>query len=139
MEWQFIPYKLFISVILSISLCQIVKLLMFNFQHLKWNFGMLKSDGGVPSAHSATVSALATALLFETGLSYIFFTAAFFGLIVMRDACGVRLDVQKHAKALNKMKAKCKFRERVGHTRFQVISGASIGIAVTILVYIIAG
>ncbi|MBU1976116.1 MAG: divergent PAP2 family protein [Nanoarchaeota archaeon] len=142
MEWEFIPYRLLLSVLISIALGQTIKFLMYEFHNLKWNFNILRSDGGTPSGHAATVSSLTTALLFETGLSLIFFTAFVFSLIIMRDACGVRLDVQKHAKLLNslgKSKKYGKFRERVGHTRFQVAAGASIGVAVAIMVYIIGG
>lgn len=137
-DLEFIPYRILISVCVSIAGVQFLKLLLYQFKHLRWNLDILKTDGGTPSGHSAAVSALTTALLFETGLSHIFFTSAIFSLIIMRDSCGVRLDVQKHAKLLNTLKPKShKFRERVGHTRFQVVAGSSIGIAVTVLLYII--
>jgi acid phosphatase family membrane protein YuiD len=60
--------------------------------------------GGMPSSHSAVVSALATAIGFEVGAtSPIFIVAVFYAFITVRDALGVRRAAGSQAKAINQI------------------------------------
>jgi len=113
----------------------------------KRGFSELWGSGGMPSAHSATVGALAMSV----GLRYGFDGAAFaiaavLALVVMYDASGVRKEAGKHAVAINELKEKLtakegkthkKYKESIGHTKPQVITGAAWGGLVAILFYVI--
>ena len=124
---------LLISVICSWILVQSLKVILSGF---RWN--AFFRDGGMPSGHSAVVSSLATGVYLLEGFSIFFLITATFAAIIMRDACGVRQETQKHAITLNKylkLDKKNKLSEYVGHTLFQVIIGGLIGISVTLLIF----
>ena len=101
----------------------------------------------MPSAHSATVDALAM----STGLWHGFEGAAFaiaavLALVAMYDASGVRKEAGKHAVAINERKEKLalregkahkKHKESIGHTKPQVMAGAAWGALVAVLFYIV--
>ena len=102
--------------------------------------------GGMPSSHSATVCALATAAgMRYGGGSFEFAVAAMFAIVVMYDAMGVRRETGIQAKVLNEMmelltnmgkemSAEDKLKELVGHTPLQVLMGAILGILIAALV-----
>lgn len=55
------------------------------------NLSIIHATGGMPSSHSAAVTALITALMFQHGFHSPYVAIAFgFGVIVMFDAMGVR-------------------------------------------------
>lgn len=105
----------------------------------------LIGSGGMPSSHSSTVCALATATGIQFGLdSYPFAISTIFAIIVMYDAMGVRMETGKQAKVLNelmelfthatlKIDREKKLKEFVGHTPLQVLAGAVLGILIAIL------
>ena len=106
----------------------------------KPNFKRLFGAGGMPSSHSAVVATLTTLIGKEYGLgSGIFAVSFIFSLIVMYDAAGVRRAAGKQATILNKLVENYpnsnvivteKLVEVLGHTPFQVLVGAVIGILV---------
>ena len=68
------------------------------------NFRTLTTMGGMPSSHSATVSALATGIAITDGMgSSIFALALGFALVTMYDAAGIRRAAMIQAKILNQM------------------------------------
>lgn len=106
----------------------------------KPNFKRLFGAGGMPSSHSAVVATLTTLVGKEYGLGIAIFAVSFvFSLIVMYDAAGVRRAAGKQATLLNKLVENYpnsnvivteKLVEVLGHTPFQVLVGAVIGILV---------
>ena len=111
----------------------------------KVNLKRMFETGGMPSSHSSTVSALATAVGIIYGLSSALFAiSAIFAIIVMHDASGIRRAAGEQAGILNRLSESLnslfenKFqqenlRELLGHTRIEVIVGAILGIAVALL------
>lgn len=97
-------------------------------------------SGGMPSSHSATVCALATAAGIQYGSeSFAFAISVIMAIIVMHDAMGVRRETGIQARVLNemmtlfremgtKMSVEDKLKEFVGHTPLQVWIGALLGI-----------
>jgi len=104
------------------------------------NLRHLASAGGMPSAHSALVTSLATAIGRQLGLgSPIFALAAVFAAVVMYDAAGVRQAASVQARILNRMLDELftqhqfsdrRLRELIGHTPIEVFVGAMLGIVV---------
>ena len=101
---------------------------------------LLFSLGGMPSSHSATVCALFTAAGIYFGLdSFEFAISAIFAMVVMTDAMGVRWETGEQSKVINRIvkqlfggnheEAETALKELVGHTPFQVLMGAIVGIA----------
>ena len=110
------------------------------------NFRYLVTTGGMPSAHSALVGALATAIGQSMGWSSPDFAiACLFAVIVMYDAAGVRQAAGKQAKLLNQITEELfqeghnfneeKLKELLGHTPFQVLVGLMLGIVISMFSY----
>lgn len=108
------------------------------------NITYLLSPGGMPSAHSALVGALATSVGLAKGLSSAEFAiACLFAVIVMYDAAGVRQAAGKQAKILNQIVDELfqeehnfneeRLKELLGHTPFQVVVGLSLGIGIAMV------
>ena len=105
----------------------------------KFNFKRILGSGGMPSSHSAIVTATATLIGKYEGITTPLFGLAFvFAAVVMYDAAGVRRAAGKQATVLNKIintpgltkvEVQEKLVEALGHSPNQVIVGALIGIA----------
>lgn len=137
---------IFINAVIGWFFAQVLKTITHLIVYKKLVWERLVGDGGMPSAHSATVCALATTIFINIGPdSTEFAIAAILAIIVMHDACSVRLEAGKHAQILNEMieifdnisdkslSTEEKLKEFVGHTKLQVFMGALLGIGIAIL------
>lgn len=132
------------AAVLGWLFAQLLKTIVAFVRDRKLDLSHMVAPGGMPSAHSALVTGLATAVGRLYGVqSTIFALAAVFAGIVMYDAAGVRLAVSRQARILNRMIDdffhargfdEHRLRELVGHTPVQVLAGALIGIIFGILV-----
>lgn len=142
--------QIFLTAATGWLLAQLLKTLIHFFLSKEFNAERLVGDGGMPSSHSATVSALATSVALECGLGSVEFAiAAMFAIVVMHDAMGVRRETGIQAKLLNEiiqvfedmgreeLSVHDKLKEFVGHTPLQVIMGSLLGIATAIASYLI--
>ena len=81
---------------------QVFKILLVAATERRWDFGRLLETGGMPSSHSAAVTALAVAMGLEYGWGSPFFAlAAVSGGIVMYDATGIRRAAGMQAQMIN--------------------------------------
>ena len=125
------------------AIAQIAKTIIVLIKARSFQPRYLFTSGGMPSAHSAAVSALTTYVAFNNGTgSVIFAVSVVFALIVMYDATDVRQSVGQQAVIINRIVDEIKLgrpmvemtgdlRELIGHTPFQVFTGAAIGIFVS--------
>lgn len=130
-------------------IAQVVKTIIHAIINRRIVFERLIGDGGMPSAHSATVSSLAAfAALREGPGSFQFAVTLFLAIIVCHDAMGVRWETGKQAKILNEMVAafetltkkdlpEVKLKEFVGHTPIQVIAGILTGCIVAVFMHFV--
>ncbi|HEX7586691.1 MAG TPA: divergent PAP2 family protein [Anaerolineae bacterium] len=124
---------------ISWAIAQILKVLIELIWKRKLNLRLLNSAGGMPSSHSASVCALATAIAIREGPdSTLFVMAVVFAVIVMYDAAGVRRAASIQARILNQIIdelfqghpiSETHLRELIGHTPIEVMAGATLGIA----------
>ena len=127
-------------------LSQVSKAIIYLIINKRFQWDRLFGDGGMPSSHSATVTAVAISTGLTAGWdSAIFAVAAVLALIVMHDAMGVRQETGKQAKVINSMVELLNslgrgeltpeetLKEFVGHTRRQVVVGAVLGAVVALL------
>ena len=126
-------------------IAQTLKVFLTVRRHKQFDIRWFLGSGGMPSAHSAGVSALATAVGMETG----FWTASFamaliFALVTMFDAQGVRRAAGRQAKILNKIVDEAyvsgqvseeRLMELIGHTPVEVFVGAAIGCVMAVAWY----
>jgi uncharacterized protein len=134
--------RILLVAIAACLIAQVLKLVIDLIQNGKVSAKVLTTTGGMPSAHSALVTALATGVGQSLGWkSAEFAIAAIFAIIVMYDAAGVRQAAGKQARILNQMVDELfsedhkfneeKLKELLGHTPVQVIAGSILGIAIT--------
>ncbi|KAL0719588.1 hypothetical protein Bca4012_068912 [Brassica carinata] len=133
------------------------------FYKKKLDFRTALQAGGFPSTHSSSVVAAATAIAFERGFDdSIFGLTVVYAALIMYDAQGVRREVGKHARVLNKLTSNARkgeeislkgkegetlesdeiseevylpLKESIGHTEVEVIAGALFGFLVSFGVY----
>ncbi|XP_028552111.1 uncharacterized protein LOC110104503 isoform X3 [Dendrobium catenatum] len=87
-----------ISALLAFALAQSTKFFATWVKERRWDPKRLVGSGGMPSSHSATVTAVAIAIGFQDGFGSSLFAAAIvFACVVMYDAFGVRLHAGKQA------------------------------------------
>ncbi|HZW99505.1 MAG TPA: divergent PAP2 family protein [Trueperaceae bacterium] len=123
---------------------QLLKLVIVVLTERRWAFARLLETGGMPSSHSAAVSALAVSMGLQYGWeSPHFAIAAVFGSIVMYDATGIRRAAGLQAELINELVSELghlfdegfkpqALRTLLGHTYPQVIVGAILGIVVAV-------
>lgn len=131
--------------LISWTIAQGSKITLGLLQGKKFNFYWILRTGGMPSAHSAAVAALAFSLGHEIGFSSpIFALAAILALITMFDAQTWRRSIGVQAAILNKMiddiqqrkkVEERKLKELVGHTPVEVLVGAIVGFLTFLVSY----
>ncbi len=115
---------------------------------------LIFSTGGMPSSHTAAVTALTTSIGIIEGFGTTLFAASFvFSVIIMFDASGVRRQAGKHAELLNELvrdvqyfvgeardwhkkedyQKRQELKELLGHKPIEVFFGAVTGIIIGII------
>jgi hypothetical protein len=115
------------------------------FRRRRPDFTRLIGTGGMPSAHSASVTALSVGVGIGEGWSSpIFAVAAFFSVITMYDATGIRRAAGKQARMLNRLVEELRAHHKIdperlaellGHTPLEVLVGALYGAVLAFLLY----
>ncbi len=131
------------------AIAQLLKVPVNYAVHRKMDLRLWVSAGGMPSSHSALVCALATGVALREGLaSTAFAICVVLAMIVMYDAAGIRQAASTQARILNQIIdelfqghpiSEQRLKELLGHTRFQVIVGALMGILGTLVLWKVWG
>lgn len=145
-----------LSSLFAIIFAQFVKIPIHFIATKKIDWSLFTSTGGMPSSHSAAVSALTTAIGFENGLdSPLFAASTVFAIIVMFDATGIRYQAGQQAVIINQLrkdfqvfvneakgwnnkKEEEKMQELktlLGHRPSEVFFGCLTGILISVIVY----
>ncbi|XP_059301083.1 uncharacterized protein LOC132053189 [Lycium ferocissimum] len=133
-----------ISAFLACAIAQFLKLFTTWYKEKRWDSKRMLSSGGMPSSHSATVTALITAIYLQEGAGgSAFAIAVVLACVVMYDATGVRLHAGRQAELLNQIVCELPpehpvanvrpLRDSLGHTPLQVLAGAVLGCVVPYL------
>lgn len=116
---------------------------LISYRHL--DFSRMVSAGGMPSSHTAFVTALTTSVGRVSGWdSPELAVSLVFSLIIMYDAAGVRRAAGKQARILNQImdhlqhggkltSEKEKLKELLGHTPIEVMAGAVLGVLAALI------
>lgn len=140
----------------AIVFAQLVKIPIQFIAMREFNPGLAFATGGMPSSHSAAVTALATGIGLQEGLgSNIFALSCVFAIIVMFDSTGVRRQAGEQAIMLNQLlkdfshfveearlwNSKAEYQKReelkelLGHQPIEVFFGGLTGILLTIVLH----
>jgi len=140
--YEIITNKVLVASLCAWAVAQLLKVFITLVKEKRLDLRYLVISGGMPSAHSALVSALATSVAIIQGLGSVAFgITAILALVVMYDAAGIRQSVGLQSVVLNRIVKELRsrrpmaelerdLREFIGHTPFQVIAGAALGIIV---------
>ena len=140
---EIVRHPWFMSAFIAGGSAQFLKFLISSFRAKRALWGELLSAGGVPSVHSALVSALAFAIGFTEGFDAPYaMIAVGLGLIVLVDAVTLRREAGEHARLLNRIVAHlntvndedrleaAKLQERLGHSCREMVAGVVFGAVV---------
>ncbi len=124
-------YSYLITPFLAWLVAGCLKFLINSIKAKQLAFGLI-GYGGLPSNHSAIVSSMVALIAFKEGIDTPAFGVALtLAFIVLLDANSLRRAVGKHAVAINKLaKDDPKYqqlRERMGHTKTEILAGVITG------------
>ncbi|MBQ9251657.1 MAG: divergent PAP2 family protein [Clostridia bacterium] len=125
---------------------QLAKYIIDGLRHRGWSpRHLLFGSGGMPSSHTAFVSALATVAGLTDGFDSLTFAICFvLAFVVMTDAIGVRRETGRQGSAINLLmdwftlehddtEESTELKERMGHSPLEVLVGALWGIGCALL------
>lgn len=129
---------------------QLIKVPVEYLRHKRWDWTLLLSAGGMPSSHSALMTAVTTSIGLNAGWgSPVFALALAITAIVVYDATGVRRQAGFHAERINQIIRELfqlkkleedevsYLREIIGHTPGEAFAGVLFGAAIAILVQLV--
>lgn len=132
--------KALIAGISAWALAQLIKVPLYFLQTRRWNWALLFTTGGMPSSHSALMTATTLAIGLYYGLDHpAFALGVALTMIVTYDAAGVRQQAGIHAQRINVIfselmrghpVSELDLREVLGHTPLEVMGGILLGLAV---------
>ena len=139
---EFFANHILIAAAVAWLMAQVVKVPLEYLRTRKWNWALLLSTGGMPSSHSALVSAMAHGVGLYEGFDSSAFAIGFvLTAIVVYDATGIRRQAGRHAELINaiisdltaghpiKETQQQQLKEILGHTPLEAISGIVWGVA----------
>ena len=140
---ELLENKALVAAVLAWFFAQVIKVVLVFVEERRLDFSKMISSGGMPSSHSALISAMAASVGKTAGLDSVEFAiAAVVSLVVMYDAANVRREAGKHAELLNKIARDLypdnhmnqeKLKELLGHKLIEVAAGAILGITIGVL------
>lgn len=143
MFFELINNKPLVNSLIAFIISQILKSVYFYFSGAKKQIHEFFGTGGMPSSHSATVSALSTTIGITSGWSSVpFAISCVFSSIVIYDAATLRRAAGDNAKKINEIASKLveslgpqnlKLKTDIGHTVPEVIAGIALGTLLSVL------
>jgi acid phosphatase family membrane protein YuiD len=138
-------HKIGIAALISGFSAQVLKVVVDLIRTRTFNPLRVLDTGGMPSSHTAVVTALTAGVAVYQGVkSPLFGISLIFSLYFIFEATGLRQEVGNQARVLNKIIEKFKethhinadiLRELIGHTWAEVWGGFALGLLVALLVY----
>lgn len=139
------------SSLLAMFGAQVLKVAIHRLRHRRWKWTVFLRSGGMPSSHSALMSALTVSLWLVYGWKSAWFAVAFVSsIVVMYDAVGVRRQAGEQAMILEDLiqqvqsagvpvsdtvPTTLRHWKRQGHTPKEVAAGALLGGVTAVLVF----
>ena len=129
------PFSRSLVVAVAVQLAsQLFKVVFYSLRERRLRLDYFISTGGMPSAHTAFVSALTVSLGLHYGLASEFFTVAFvFSVIMVYDLVRVRGAVHAHSRILAMLLEQVRLRQQVvlphlaSHSLPEILAGLVVG------------
>ncbi len=136
-----LDHEVFLIPAFAWLVAQLIKVFLSWVHDNRVNWSLILAMGGMPSAHTTLVCALATTIGIVEGMGATTFAIALcLAAIVIYDAAGVRQTVSTQSVIINRILDELlkgnptfehRLRELIGHTKIEVLSGAILGIGVS--------
>ena len=137
--------SVFLSWLFACLIAQLTKITVGAIRQRRFDFRWFLGTGGMPSTHSAGVTAMSTSVGLRVGFDSPLFAATLvFTLITLFDAQGVRRWSGRQAQILNKMLEDMYFQRRIqeerlkellGHTPTEVLAGMGVGLLTALVIH----
>jgi len=138
----------FIACLIASIMAQILKLPLEFLRTKQWDWSLILGTGGMPSSHSAVVTAAAVSVGHYMGFDTPVFGLAFaVAMVVVYDATNIRRQAGFHAQQINRIvkevfQGKVKpakeleeLREVLGHSWAEALGGILLGVMVSMLTW----
>lgn len=132
-------FEYFLTPFVAWLVCGVTKFLINCIREKRLAFDLI-GYGGMPSNHSAIVSSMAALIAFKEGINTPAFGVAItLAFIVVMDANSLRKKMEQHAKEINLLKhyQAPVLRERIGHSKLEILVGSLLGIIIGLSMYCI--
>lgn len=134
-----------VASLIAWAIAQMGKLPIEYVRTRRWNWSLLLRAGGMPSSHSASVTAVAHGIGLTAGFdSPLFALALIFAIVVVYDATGIRRQAGRHAEIINAivrdtmeghpLRRQSRLRVVLGHSPLEALVGMLLGLGVAQLV-----
>lgn len=140
--------QVLVSALVAWSIAQIIKPPLEYLRNRDWNWVILFSTGGMPSSHTALITATAHGIgLYQGFDSPLFAVAAVLAIIVIYDATGIRRQAGRHAELINRIindltsghpvqeEQGEQLKEVLGHTPWEALGGMVLGLTISTLMW----
>ncbi len=141
----FLSPSLVIAVLIQL-LCQLCKVVYYSIKNRTFQLDRFMHPGGMPSAHSAFVTALCVSIGMHNGFASELFALSFvFSAIIIYDSLRLRGAVQRNSQIIAKLSRLLPEPERVdvpryvGHNLSEIIVGMLVGGLWAVLASLILG
>jgi len=124
--------KIFLAGICAWFTAQIIKFLVEAIETKRFSSKILFAPGGMPSSHTASMTAVTAMIYFFEGVSNLFVLSLAITVVIMYDSITLRKQVGIITKKINEKKKKIPLFE--GHTGLQLLIGFIIGIAIAYII-----
>lgn len=131
------------------ALAQVLKIPIHFLFRRQWQWALVFSSGGMPSSHSALMSATTLAIALFHGFDTPLFALSFaISMVVLYDATGVRRQAGFHAQKINLVinelftgqpVSEKQLQEVLGHSPLEVVAGTLLGVLIALLARLITG
>ena len=147
---QLFENKIFFTVLAAWIFSCLLKGIIVCIKNKRIDWTRFMGPGGMPSSHSTLVTSLATCVGIKEGFdSTAFVICCALAIVVMYDASGIRRAAGQQAQMINKIidawnesdpiEKEIRLKELLGHTPLEVFAGAILGIAFSVITYLMFG
>ena len=141
---QLLSNRVLLATMAGWVVAQTIKVMLAVRREHRFDFRWFLGTGGMPSAHSSGVAALAAGVGLQVGFHTALFAVSFvLAMVTMFDAQGVRRAAGRQAVALNKILdevyirgqvSEGRLKELLGHTPIEVFAGGILGIFLAVVI-----
>lgn len=144
---QLLLNKVLIAGLIAWGLAQLLKVPIGYMVTRRVDWRLAAEPGGMPSSHSALVTASSLTIgLYEGFDTALFALSIVVAMVVIYDAIGIRRQAGKHAELINVLirdlaaghpLKESQLREVLGHTPTQAFFGVALGFLVGIIIFVV--